>query len=184
METADGQEGEALEGIADQRRCRRLTMAPSLPAVEVEDVPVDDSEAESNLGQGEFLDFQNPVLSASLAGFDVDCAGANGVSNQKVRELKQVNGSGDSLELLQSSIPEVGEDPKERGWGEEESSPSVHDLPRVVIKESGRDHGNAKIIDRLPAQGASGSKFPTSGHRPNRLANGAVGCRGTRIRPW
>jgi hypothetical protein len=147
METVDGKESEALEGIADQRRCRRLTMAPSLPAVEVEDVSDDDSEAESNPGQGEFLEFQNPVLSASLAGFDVDCAGANGVSDQQVRELKQVNGSGDSLELLRSSIPEVEDDPKERGWGEEESSPTVHDLPRTVIKESVRDHGNAKIID-------------------------------------
>jgi hypothetical protein len=177
METADGQEGVAFEGIADQRRCRRLTMVPSLSAV-------DDSEAESNIGQGEFLDLLNPVLSASLAGFDVDCAGANGVSNQQVRESKQVNGSGVSLELLQSSIPEVEEDLKERGWGEEESSPTVHDLPRAMIKESGRDHGNAKIIDRLPAQGASGSKFATSGHKPDRLAKGAVEGRGTRIRPW
>jgi hypothetical protein len=78
----------------------------------------------------------------------------------------------------------VEEDLKERGWGEEESSPTVHDLPRAMIKESGRDHGNAKIIDRLPAQGASGSKFPTSGHKPDRLAKGAVEGRGTRIRPW
>jgi hypothetical protein len=159
-------------------------MAPSLPVVEVEDISDDDSEAESNPGQGEFHEFQNPLLSASLAGFDIDCACANGVSDQQFRELKQDNGSGDSLELLRSSSPEVEEDPKERGWGEEESSPTVNELPRAVIKESVRDHGNAKIIDRLPAQGAPGSKYPILGHKSDNLAKGAAGCRGTRIRPW
>jgi hypothetical protein len=35
MEANDGKKGEATEEIDDQRRCRWLTMAPSLPAVEV-----------------------------------------------------------------------------------------------------------------------------------------------------
>jgi hypothetical protein len=198
MEAVDGKEGEATEEIGDQRRCRWLTMAPSLPAIEVvtvEDASDDDSEADSNSGQGEFHEFQNPLLSASLAGFDIDCACANGVSDQQFRELKHVNGIGDSREQLRSSNPEVEDDlkerfwssggsPKESRWGEEESSPTVNELPRAVIKESVRDHGNAKIIDRLPSQGAPGSRYPISGHKTDNLAKGATGCRGTRIRPW
>jgi hypothetical protein len=116
MEAVDGKEGEATEEIDDQRRCQQLTMAPSLPAVEVvtvEDASDDDSEADSNSGQGEFHEFQNPLLSASLAGFDFDCACANGVSDQQFWELKQVNGIGDSREQLRSSNPEVEDDLKE-----------------------------------------------------------------------
>jgi hypothetical protein len=187
MEVVDGEDDEAIEEFDDQRRCRRLTMVPSLPAVEgvtVVDVSDDDLEAESNPGQGESHEFQNPLFSASLAGFDFDCDCAHGVSGQHFRELKQVNGSGDSLEQLRSSNPEVEDDPKESGRGEEESSPSVNELQRAMIQESVRDHGNAKIIDRLLAQGAPGSKYPISGHTTDNLAKGAVGCRGTRIRPW
>jgi hypothetical protein len=60
MEVDDGKEGEATEESDDQRRCRRFTMAPSLPTVEVvtmEDASKDDSEADSNSGQGEFYEF-------------------------------------------------------------------------------------------------------------------------------
>jgi hypothetical protein len=110
MEAVDGKEGDAAEEIDDQRRCRRLTMAPPLPAVEVVavvDASDDDSETDSISRQGEFHEFQNPLLSVSLAGFDIDCACANGVSDQQFREIKQANGIGDLREQLRSSIPEV-----------------------------------------------------------------------------
>jgi hypothetical protein len=64
-------------------------MAPSLPAVKVvtvEDTSKDDSEADSNFSQGEFHEFQNLLLSTSLAGF-IDCACANGDSVQQFWEI-------------------------------------------------------------------------------------------------
>jgi hypothetical protein len=187
MEVVDGEDDEAIEEFDDQRRCRRLTMVPSLPAIEgvtMVDVPDDVLEADSTPDLGESHEFQNTLCSAPLAGFDSDWDCAHGVSGQRFRGIKQVNGSGESLEQLRSASPEVEDDPKESGRGEEESSPFVNELQIAMIQEVVRDHGNAKIIDRLLAHGEPGSKYPISGLSADKLVKGAAGCRGTRIRPW
>jgi hypothetical protein len=95
-----------------------LWRLPCLPSrwLQWRDASDDDSKADSNSGQGEFHEFQNPLLSASLVGFDIDCACANRVSDQQFWELNQVNGIGPSREQLRSSNPEVEDDLKERFW--------------------------------------------------------------------
>jgi hypothetical protein len=45
------------------------------------------------------------------------------------------------------------------GGGGDDSSPNINGLPRAVIKESVRDHGNAKIIDCLRVPQAQGIPF-------------------------
>jgi hypothetical protein len=97
----DKEEASSIEVVGcleDQRRHRRLTLAPiphTIDEVTVEDILDDDFDSDTSGSQGECSYLTNPIQIAFLAGVEVDqyreCM--NGDSVEELRNSKQMTES-------------------------------------------------------------------------------------------
>jgi hypothetical protein len=172
MEIVGGKEEEDPVGDPeDQRRCRRLTLAPSVSSFELASV-------EDAIDVGSDKVFSDNLKNGRMSSFVL--ANADGVSQEILRSSAHLLGDELQAHVLSSAALLVGD-----RWEEDEPSSVIVSLSEIVESMPVTDHGNAKIIVRSSSQDIAGSP-PALNNSLNtdKLRTAAGGRRGFRVKPW
>jgi hypothetical protein len=168
MEDVGGKEDEEPAGVPeDQRRCRRLTLAPSVPPFELASV-----EDAVDVGPDKVL--SDNLKNGRLSSFDL--VNADGVS----RELLRSSAEWFDADLQAHASSSVASPFGDR-WEEDEPSSVIVSLSKIVETMPVTDHGKAKIIARSSSQVTVGS--PTALNyslKSDKMRAAAGGRRGDR----
>jgi hypothetical protein len=178
-----------LDGaMDDQRRRRRLTLAPTPSAMDevtVEEIFDDDSDSDCAPNQGESSAMVSLSHSALLLGHDVDPI-REGTNGNSVDDLLTVTANQMSESELKEQLWSSVGFPKGSRWWEEDTSNTISNRQMIAASPLVTNPGSAKIVVRPPSNTACSTKTQTapSATKNKMLSNLGDTRRGVRVRPW